>query len=107
MLAAPMARLQQKSRRQSPQVQPEQPAFPARRFYAYIVISSVHRAFWPPSPPGSAPGQLDTSVGVPGPHDFTSADLAFVSRKPNVHRIPAPRVVTIARNAPLNEAGWW
>jgi hypothetical protein len=50
--------------------------------------------------------QLSISVGMPGPHDFTSASLAFVSRKPNVHRIPAPRVVTIARNAPLNEAGW-
>ena len=33
--AAPMARLQQKSRRQSPQVQPEHPAFPARWFTAY------------------------------------------------------------------------
>jgi len=31
---------------------------------------------------------------------------AFVCREPNVHRIPASRVVTIARNAPLNEAGW-
>jgi hypothetical protein len=50
--------------------------------------------------------RLSISVGMPGPHDFTSASLAFVSRKPNVHRIPASRVVTIARNAPLNEAGW-
>jgi hypothetical protein len=49
---------------------------------------------------------FNTSVGVSGPHDFTSASLALVPRKPNVHRIPAPRVVTIARNAPLNEAGW-
>jgi hypothetical protein len=78
---------------------------PRDGFNAYIVISSVHRAFWPPSPLGSSPEQLDTSVGVPGPHDFTSASSAFVSRKPNVHRIPASRVVTIARNAPLNEAG--
>jgi hypothetical protein len=31
--AAPMARLQQKSRRQSPQVQPEHPAFPAQWLY--------------------------------------------------------------------------
>jgi hypothetical protein len=32
VMASPMARLQQKSRRQSPQVQPDQPAFPAQWF---------------------------------------------------------------------------
>jgi len=32
VLAAPMARLQKKSRRQLPQVQPKHPAFPARWF---------------------------------------------------------------------------
>jgi hypothetical protein len=32
--------------------------------------------------------------------------IAFVLRHQNVHRIPASRVVTIARNAPLLEAGW-
>jgi hypothetical protein len=32
VLAAPMARQQQKSWRQSPQVQPDHPAFPARWF---------------------------------------------------------------------------
>jgi len=70
------------------------------------VLSSVHRAFWPPSLRDAlASSQVNTSVGVPGPHDFTSAPIAFVSRNQNVHRIPAPRVVTIARNAPLNEAG--
>jgi hypothetical protein len=74
-------------------------------FNAYIALSSVHRAFWPPSSLGSSPKQLGISVGMPGPHDFTSAPIAFVLRDPNVHRIPASRVVTIARNAPLIEAG--
>ncbi|WP_316231623.1 hypothetical protein, partial [Bradyrhizobium sp. SZCCHNR1051] len=71
----------------------------------YIVLFSVHRAFWPPSSLGSSPKQLSISVGMPEPHDFTSALAAFVSRRKNVHRIPASRVVTIARNAPLVEAG--
>jgi hypothetical protein len=33
-----------------PQVQPEQPAFPAQWFYGLYVISPVNRAFLPPSP---------------------------------------------------------
>jgi hypothetical protein len=55
----------------------------------------------------------DTSIGVSGRCDFTSAsdrssassfeENAAISRG---HRIPASRVVTIARNAPLVEAGW-
>jgi hypothetical protein len=40
----------------------------------------------------------------------SSASLPVVSRKSTWHRrghrIPASRVVTIARNAPLHEAGW-
>jgi hypothetical protein len=35
-----------------------------------------------------------------------SADMAFVLRQPDVRRIPASRVVTIARYVPLLEAGW-
>jgi hypothetical protein len=50
--------------------------------------------------------ELSASVGAPGPRDFTSATLPLVCRLVSVHRIPASRVVTIARNAPLLEAGW-
>src|SRR5215475_13032181 len=53
VMASPMARLQQKSRRQSPQVQPDQPAFPAQWFYGLYVVSPVNRAFLSPSPRGS------------------------------------------------------
>ena len=44
--------------------------------------------------------ELGASVGAPGPHDFTSASMPLVWQHPHVHRIPASRVVTIARNAP-------
>ncbi|WP_315743728.1 MULTISPECIES: hypothetical protein [unclassified Bradyrhizobium] len=55
--------------------------------------------------------ELSASVGAPGPRDFTSASASFVRVKitrqgGHVHRIPASRVVTIARNVPLLEAGW-
>ncbi|CCD93600.1 hypothetical protein BRAO375_2720003 [Bradyrhizobium sp. ORS 375] len=35
-----------------------------------------------------------------------SAGQAFVARRPSVHRFPVPRVVTIARYAPLLGTGW-
>ena len=72
-LAAPMARLRKKCRRQVPQVQPRHPAFPARWLERLLRVL-----------PG-APGFLatvacatrerhrkrDTSVGVSGPRDLT------------------------------------
>ncbi|MBV9984102.1 hypothetical protein [Bradyrhizobium sp.] len=48
---------------------------------------------------------LDTSVGVSGPHDFTSALSMLVVHRLRVHRIPASRVVTIARTPLCIEAG--
>ena len=64
-----------------PQVQPEQPAFPAQWFYGLYVISSVNRAFLPPSPArrGMRLCGLSASVGAPGPHDFAVRDTSFVS----------------------------
>jgi hypothetical protein len=64
----------------------------------------------PPSPARSSSRKLDTSVGVSGPRDFTSASVPFVrtnirARRQRVHRMPASRVVTIGRNAPRDEAG--
>ena len=50
--------------------------------------------------------ELDTSFGVSGRCDFTSAAMPFVRtlgsmlRHHHGHRIPTSRVVTIARNAP-------
>jgi hypothetical protein len=53
-----------------PQVQPEQPAFPAQWFYGLYVISG-DRAFLPPSVVELIkPSNLSASLGAPGPHDF-------------------------------------
>src|SRR5689334_2880006 len=103
MLAAPAGlacRRECTLRTQATQVQPEQPAFPAQWFYGLYVISSVRRAFWPPSPCAS-PARLDPSVGGSGPHDFAVRKDAFVgapkrAEHPLVHRIPLPTSVTIA-----------
>src|ERR1700712_3638961 len=56
--------------------------------------------------------ELSARRGAPGPPDFPSASALFVGAKNHAcqgshgHRIPASRVVTIARNAPLIEAGY-
>jgi hypothetical protein len=100
-----MARLRKKCRRQVPQVQPIIRHSPRDGFNIYIVISPVHRLLATVAA-RIISRQLGISIGMPGPHDFMSADMAFVSRQPNVRRIPASRVVTIARYAPLLEAGW-
>jgi hypothetical protein len=93
-----------KSRRQSPQVQPTTgiPRAMVLRLYrallgvpgllATVATRIITRATWHQRRDAGT-----TRLHVRRP--------AFVSRKPNVHRIPASRVVTIARNAPLNEAG--
>ncbi len=55
--------------------------------------------------------ERDTSIGASGPCDFTST-LHRSSARPKTRcgrprpSLPASRVVTIARNAPLVEAGW-
>jgi hypothetical protein len=106
VFATPMARLQTKSRRQSPQVWPQHPAFPARWCYGLYVISLVRRAFWPPSPARCEKHhrQLGISVGMPGPHDFTV-------RGNCARRAPSPRPSHPTPNvrddayAPLTEAG--
>src|ERR1700748_2170960 len=59
-----------------PQVQPEQPAFPAQWFYGLYVISPVtglccHRRF-------ASSAKLSASLGAPGPHDFAVRVMLFV-----------------------------
>ena len=48
--------------------------------------------------------QLDTSVGVSGPHDFAVRIGGARLRRPRVHRIPLPTFVTIAKR-PLVRRG--
>jgi len=72
--ASPMARQQEKSWRQSPRVQPNQPAFPRDGFNGVLRAlpgdRTGDRAFLPPSSARSSSRQLGISVGMPGPHDF-------------------------------------
>jgi hypothetical protein len=94
VFATPMARLQKESRRQSPQVWPQHPAFPARWF------TSLYRALL------GAPGFLATvahdafaSARIPasGYQDHTtspSAPTTVVHRRRRVHRIPRSTSVT-------------
>ena len=49
-------------------VQPNHPAFPARRFYGLYVISPGPGLSCPRRPKASSARRLDTSVGVSGPH---------------------------------------
>ena len=77
-LAAPVARLLKKCRRQVPQVWPNTPGPPrAMVLTGYSVLFLVRRAFWPPSSVRSEPrDRLDTSVGVSEPHAFTVRGLS-------------------------------
>ncbi len=106
-LAAPMARLRKKCRRQEPQVQPRHPGIPRAMVFTLIRSLPGARLVGHHAATMLAHCAVDTSFGVSGRCDFTSASDrssapslprdAAISRG---HRIPASRVVTIARNAP-------
>ena len=75
---------------------------------AYFVLSPVTGLCCHRRPQEVASRELDTSVGVSGPHDFavrvsavSSASLALA----RVHRIPCPTSVTIAKR-PSGGTGW-
>ncbi len=86
-----------------PQVQPEQPAFPAQWFYGLYVISPVtglscHRRF------AIIRLKLSASLGAPGPHDFAVRVMLFVSQ--HAASIASRSNVRDDREAPLlSEAG--
>ncbi len=97
-LAAPVARLRKKCRRQVPQVWPNTPGLPC---------ATVGTAYtWSPWCAGlvghharrgaSSTPPRDTSVGVSGPHDFAVRNEPFVRAAighaaiPCAHRIPPP-----------------
>jgi hypothetical protein len=68
------------------------PAFPAQWFYDLLRALPGDRAFLPPSPSRIAPQELDTSVGVSGPHDFAVHNMRRSSyARRCVHRIPPRR----------------
>src|SRR5215475_9752223 len=99
VLAAPMARLQQKKQAAVTTGTPNIPAFPAQWFTAYFVFSPESRAFLPPSPSGS-PKDLTPASGC---QDHTTSPSACgITRqlmRPRPSR-PAPNVRD-DREAPL------
>src|SRR3954465_11062883 len=107
-LAAPVARLRKKCRRQVPQVWPKTPGLPC---------ATVGTAYtWSPWCTGLVGHHvatmrfkrtaLDTSVGVSGPHDFAVRKEPFVRATsshaaiPCTHRIPLPTSLD-GRDTPL------
>jgi len=91
-----------------PQVQADQPAFPAQWFYGLYVISPVtglschrHRR------DAKHHRQLDASVGAPGPYDFAVRDIVIRLLTRRVHRIPRPTFVTIAKRPSCEHGMAW
>ena len=74
------------------QITPESPGIPHAMVYGYSVLSPVLRAFWPPSPVKVSFHELDTSVGVPGPHGFVVRKKARSSMCHSRPPHPAPRL---------------
>ena len=86
------------------QVTPESPGTPRAMVYGLYVISPVSPALLPPSP-ARLERELDTSLGVSGPHDFA---VRFSRPRQEHHpRPPHPRPALVTlRNAPPNGTGW-
>ena len=106
MQAAPMARLQQKTQAVVTTGQPNSPAFPARWFTAYTCSPRCAGLFSHRRARKSSRKRLTSASGGRDPHDFARpCRPAFVSRGPTRPSHPAPRFVTIGRNAPLDELG--
>ena len=103
----PWPACEKKCRRQVPQVRPKTPGIPRA-----MVLTLIRGLLGAPGFLATVSRQrVCTRCARHQRRDARTARFhvrrpAFVCRAPNVHRIPAPRVVTIARNAPLNEAGW-
>ena len=62
---------------------------PRNGFNGFLRALPGDRAFLPPSPAKVTFRELDTSVGVSGPHDFSVRLSAVRYRRIRVHRIPS------------------
>src|SRR5664279_461541 len=79
------------------------PALPAQWFTAYIVLTSATGLFCHRRPREAfASRELDTSVGVSGPHDFARPPQARSSVAPSASTAARPANVTIA-----TRPSWW
>jgi hypothetical protein len=71
---------------------PETPGIPARNgFTAYTALSPVTGFLATVIPEKLASQELDTSIGVSGPHGFAVRVNAVRQRRSRVHRIPRQR----------------
>src|ERR1700730_7444806 len=80
------------------------PAFPAQWFTAYIALSPAtglfcHRRPW------SCLHELDTSVGVSGPHDFAVRVRRPRLKAPSASTASRPALVTIAKRPLVGRDG--
>src|SRR5450432_1247120 len=73
---------------------------PRNGFTVSFVLSPASRALLPPSS-AVCLRQLDTSVRVSGPHDFSVREQRPRRGTIRVHRIPSPTFVTIAKRPSL------
>ena len=89
----------------------KRPAFPARWSSRLYAVSLVRRACWPPSP---REAKLRRELIPASGYQDAATSRPHISVRPRTrkhaaairgHRLPASRVVTIARYAPLREAG--
>src|SRR3984893_16644867 len=74
----------------------KRPAFPAQWFYGLFRALPGDRALLPPSSAKIAFRELDTSVGVSGPHDFAVRLTRRSSAAPSASTASRPAAVTIA-----------
>ncbi len=84
------------------------PAFPAQWFTAYFVLFPVNQRL-PPSPTRCDFRIVASLAPAWARQNHTtspSAKAPLVFRRFRVHRIPASRLVTIARRPSASEAGW-
>src|SRR5665213_3425096 len=79
------------------------PTFPTRWLNGCFVLSSLRRAFWPPSPPRLL-ADLTPASGCQNHTTSPSASGALVRSTVCVHRIP-PRVDDVAQR-PFGGTGW-
>src|SRR5579859_2545410 len=99
-------KIKQSTRAWSPQVRRNTRLSLRDGFTAYIALSPVSRACLPPSSPRSfASRELDTSVGVSGPHDFAVRRHALSSATPPASTASRRNVRDDCANAPLDRGG--
>jgi hypothetical protein len=75
---APMARVQQKSTRQSHRCSRDRPASPAQWFYGLYALSPGTGFVAPVGRELAELDDLDISTGISGPRDFTAVIASFV-----------------------------